>query len=384
MSGSPWKRVAWQKNMATLAKIPLVEQAENLDRQLKETGEFAGPMHGVPVSLKDQFHVKYAETTIGYVSWVGTFEGAQGTGREFHDQSQLVEELHSLGAVLYCKTVNNLIGRTMNPVNQLLSCGGSSGGEGALLALGASNVGACKNASDYCWRGIGGSVRIPAAFLWNVLYQAILRAILLSNRRKFFVDAVKRSGHTVIEWEPPSHEEALALHDIILDIDGGDDVWRQLNILHEPVIPQVSERFGNGPKDPVPTLELLDIVLKHKAYVARYLEYWASTVKHTGTGRAVDAVILPVAPHAAVIPGDAVLPVTKADKNVDVAHGDFKPLTPKDEVNWRAYTYDGAPVCVQLMGRKFEEERILGIAMRVEELFRKLTKWVVSALIVDN
>lgn len=61
-------------------------------------------MHGVPVSLKDQFHVKYAaETSMGYVSWVGTFEGAQGTGRGFHDQSQLVEELHSLGAVLYCK-----------------------------------------------------------------------------------------------------------------------------------------------------------------------------------------------------------------------------------------------------------------------------------------
>ncbi|KAK9443548.1 general amidase [Metarhizium brunneum] len=202
------------------------------------------------------------------------------------------------------------------------------------------------------------------------------------------VDAVKHSGHTVIEWEPPSHEEALALHDIILDTDGGDDVWRQLNILYEPVIPQVSQHFGNGPKDSVPTLELLDIVLKHKAYAARYLEYWASTVKHTGTGRAVDAVILPVAPHAAVIPGytefvnildftSAVLSVTKADKNVDVAHGDFKPLTPNDEVNWRAYnadTYDGAPVCVQLMGRNFEEERILGIAMRVEELLRKLTK----------
>ncbi|KAK9443549.1 general amidase [Metarhizium brunneum] len=109
-------------------------------------------MHGVPVSLKDQFHVKYAETNMGCVSWVGTFEGAQGTGREFHDQSQLVEELHSLGAVLYCKTsgpqtlllgetVNNIIDRTMNPVNRLLSCGSSSGGEGALLALGASNVG---------------------------------------------------------------------------------------------------------------------------------------------------------------------------------------------------------------------------------------------------
>jgi amidase len=29
----------------------------------------------------------------------------------------------------------------MNPVNQMLSCGGSSGGEGALLALGGSSVG---------------------------------------------------------------------------------------------------------------------------------------------------------------------------------------------------------------------------------------------------
>ncbi|KFG81149.1 hypothetical protein MANI_026556 [Metarhizium anisopliae] len=436
-----------------------IQQVVNLDRQLKETGEFAGPMHGVPVSLKDQFHVKYAaETTMGYVSWVGTFEGAQGTGRGFHDQSQLVEELHSLGAVLYCKTscpqtlllgetVNNLIGRTKNPVNQLLSCGGESGGESALLALGASNVGvgtdigkhipakippswAFKNASDYCWRGIGGSARIPAAFCGTcsikpscgrfsyrtvanshlpicnrfhvdviagveahndisafnraLVTRPIRRAYALARRKGVYpgklcfavlrndrmvqphppiargieivVDAVKHSGDTVIEWEPPSHEEALALN--------------------------VSERFGNGPKDPVPTLELLDIVLKHKAYVARYLEYWASTDKHTGTGRAVDAVILPVAPHAAVIPGEyfslrAVLPVTKADKNVDVAHGDFKPLTPNDEVNWRAYnadTYDGAPVCVQLMGRKFEEERILGIAMRVEERLRKLTK----------
>jgi amidase len=80
-----------------------IEQAAKLDQHLEETGEFVGPMHGVPVSLKDQFHVKYAETTMGYVGWVGTFEGAKGTGREFHDESQLVQELHSVGAVLYCK-----------------------------------------------------------------------------------------------------------------------------------------------------------------------------------------------------------------------------------------------------------------------------------------
>lgn len=39
------------------------------------------------------------------------------------------------------ETVNNLIGRTLNPHNQNLSCGGSSGGEGALQALRGSTLG---------------------------------------------------------------------------------------------------------------------------------------------------------------------------------------------------------------------------------------------------
>ncbi|EFY89514.1 general amidase [Metarhizium acridum CQMa 102] len=311
----------------------------------------------------------------------------------------------------------------MNPVNQLLSCGGSSGGEGALLALGASNVGVgtdigkhipantpywadlfafrphfveralsshpggaspyrtvansspgqsiCPSAIGFMSTSLLGLKLIMTSLFstepwlrdlsvvpmpWRAEKESIRGklcfAVLRNDRMvqphppiargiEIVADAVQNSGHT----------------DIILDTGGGDDVWRQLNILHEPVIPQVSERFGNGPKDPVPTLELLDIVLKHEAYVARYLKYWASTITQTGTGRAVDAVILPVAPHAAVVPGEyyhygytefvnlldfssAVLPVTKADKDMDVARGDFKPLTPKDEINWRAYNAD--------------------------------------------
>lgn len=82
-------------------------------------------------------------------------------------ESQITTELLSLGAVLYCKTSlpqtllfgetkNNIIGQTLNPNNQNLSCGGSSGGEGALQALRGSTVGVGTD--------IGGSVRIPAAF----------------------------------------------------------------------------------------------------------------------------------------------------------------------------------------------------------------------------
>ena len=79
----------------------------------------------------------------------------------------------SIGAIIYVKTnvpqtlmlgetINNVIGRTLNPYNRLLSSGGSSGGEGALLALHGSPLGIGTD--------IGGSIRIPSAFnnLWGL------------------------------------------------------------------------------------------------------------------------------------------------------------------------------------------------------------------------
>lgn len=104
---------------------------------------------------------------MGYVGWIGTFEGKEGTGKEKVHESELVRELRELGALLYCKTsvphtlmvgetINNIIGYTPNPKNRLLSSGGSSGGEGALLALRGSPLGVGTD--------IGGSIRIPSAF----------------------------------------------------------------------------------------------------------------------------------------------------------------------------------------------------------------------------
>ncbi len=60
------------------------------------------------------------------------------------------------------ETVNNITGRTLNPYNRLLACGGSSGGEGALIALHGSPLGVGTD--------IGGSIRIPSGFnqLWGL------------------------------------------------------------------------------------------------------------------------------------------------------------------------------------------------------------------------
>ncbi|PSS37707.1 hypothetical protein PHLCEN_2v400 [Hermanssonia centrifuga] len=131
-------------------------RAAELDEHLKTTGKVVGPLHGLPISLKDQLPIKGLETTMGYVSWIGKYATRDAV---------LVEILYDLGAVpfvrtnvpqtlMWGETYNNVYGRTLNPHNRTLTCGGSSGGEGALVAMKGSPLGV---GSD-----IGGSIRIPS------------------------------------------------------------------------------------------------------------------------------------------------------------------------------------------------------------------------------
>ncbi|KAG8409793.1 hypothetical protein J3458_018875 [Metarhizium acridum] len=136
-----------------------MEQARQLDDMLKTTGRPIGPLHGVPVSIKDHINIKGQHTTAGYISF------ARNPVRD--QDAQLVDVLRNAGAIMYCKTnnpqcmmtletVNNIYGRTVNPWNNKIGPGGSSGGEGALLAMHGSPLGIGTD--------LGGSIRIPAAY----------------------------------------------------------------------------------------------------------------------------------------------------------------------------------------------------------------------------
>ncbi|KAI0012445.1 amidase [Xylariaceae sp. FL0662B] len=131
-------------------------QACELDRYKIEHGRILGPLHGIPISLKDQFNVKGYDTTLGYV------------GRSFKPATEdavLVGMLKKLGAVvlaktnlpqsiMWCETETPLWGLTTNPSCKEYTPGGSTGGEAALLHLHGSLLG---------WgTDIGGSIRIPA------------------------------------------------------------------------------------------------------------------------------------------------------------------------------------------------------------------------------
>ncbi|KAI6907170.1 amidase family protein [Hortaea werneckii] len=132
-------------------------RAKECDTYFASHKKTLGPLHGLPISLKDSFNVKNVRSTIGFVSFLDHDAAT--------DDAALVKILLSLGAVPYVKTNipqtlmtgdshNNIFGRCLNPHKLSLTAGGSSGGEGALLAMRGSAIGVGTD--------IAGSVRIPA------------------------------------------------------------------------------------------------------------------------------------------------------------------------------------------------------------------------------
>lgn len=72
-----------------------IKRAQELDRILAETGKTVGPLHGLPISLKDQFNVKGYDSSIGYVAW---------SEHPATRNSTVVDLLLEAGAVIHCKT----------------------------------------------------------------------------------------------------------------------------------------------------------------------------------------------------------------------------------------------------------------------------------------
>ena len=122
------------------------------------SGAPLGPLHGVPVTIKDCF------ATDGIVTTVGT-AGLRAFVPDTDDVT--VGRLRAAGAIVVGKTncpefllgfeSDNLVyGRTANPYDVGHTCGGSSGGEAAIVGAGASPLGLGSDS--------GGSLRVPAHF----------------------------------------------------------------------------------------------------------------------------------------------------------------------------------------------------------------------------
>jgi amidase len=133
------------------------ERARDADRALAR-GEAWGPLHGVPMTIKESFDVTGLATTWGDPIL------EQNLARQ---DDRLVERMRAMGAVLFGKTnvplrladfqsYNDIYGTTNNPWRSDRGPGGSSGGAAAALAAGLTGI---EVGSD-----IGGSIRNPAHY----------------------------------------------------------------------------------------------------------------------------------------------------------------------------------------------------------------------------
>ncbi len=131
-------------------------EADVADAQVRAGGEL-GPLHGVPMTVKECYSVEGTPTTAG---------APEMTGHVADGDAVIVERLRRAGAVIYGKTntpymaddlqtYNDVYGTTCNPWDRARAPGGSSGGSAAAVAAGFTSI---EMGSD-----IGGSIRHPAA-----------------------------------------------------------------------------------------------------------------------------------------------------------------------------------------------------------------------------
>jgi fatty acid amide hydrolase len=186
-------------------------EAAEADRK-RQRGESLGALHGVPITIKEQFQVEGAPATWGLPSRGKEIATADGP---------LVKRLRAAGSIvlgvtnvpqllIYHESDNPVYGRCNNPWNLERVPGGSSGGEGAVIAAGGSPLGL---GSD-----IGGSIRVPAHYCGIHGIKPTSRRLTRLDSPAFFA-----SGQEAIIDQPGPLARRVEDLDLAMSILAGPD-----------------------------------------------------------------------------------------------------------------------------------------------------------------
>ena len=433
--------------LTELLRSLALERARELDAYFQKHQRPIGPLHGLPISLKEHLGLKGLRCTTGYVSHWDVIA---------KEDAHIVQVLRHAGAVFHCRTTipqtmmhletdSNLYGITTNPYNINLTSGGSSGGEGALIALRGSCLGV---GSD-----VGGSIRSPAANCgiyglkptafrlptdgWGYMMagadtvetvlgplstslqglKIFMKTIIdsepwlkepalipmpwrtytipaerplrigvlwhdgtvrphppITRALRLVTDRLKEHNIEIVDFKPHLHNEAWAILSSLYYPDGGEadsediansgEPWRPLSewiIKDNPCVKKLS--IG----------ELAYWLEEREAYRKEYALNWNQ--------HSIDALLCPVGPSVAPKHNTAkywsytsqwnlldypglVFPVCKVKKEQDRWNDIEQTLGELDLENrnaWDPEEFHGAPVGLQLVGRRFEDEKIVHI-----------------------
>jgi Asp-tRNA(Asn)/Glu-tRNA(Gln) amidotransferase A subunit family amidase len=134
-------------------------EADALDARLRLSGKLSGPLHGIPILVKDCIDASGMPMTAGFQGWKNYYPPGD---------APLVARIKAAGGIVLGKAslseftsgggdnINSVLpGYARNPYNTAFATGGSSGGTGAAIAANFAMIGVGTDT--------GGSVRMPAA-----------------------------------------------------------------------------------------------------------------------------------------------------------------------------------------------------------------------------
>uniref|UniRef100_L2FRK7 Fatty-acid amide hydrolase n=1 Tax=Colletotrichum fructicola (strain Nara gc5) TaxID=1213859 RepID=L2FRK7_COLFN len=349
-------RAAFAQQLTNCLTEPLfdaaLERAAFLDRYLSDNGKPIGPLHGLPVSVKDTFNVTGVDSSMGLASLCH---------KPATENAPLVNLLLSLGCVIIAKTnipqtlasldsVNNVFGRTMNPINRLCTAGGSSGGEGVLVAMKGSMIGigtdiggpgataftgsshltgACRTAGksvediDTLLREI-----MPRASSWGedcmpTPWSPTPRSMKASGSGKngeLVIGVLRGDGNCVIH--PPianvldevaaslahtANIKVVPLHipkaltvaqsvmNKLMGVDGSVPMLDMIEATGEPLVPWTAARIKRG--QPQPLTRVAEIQAQRSQIEREMLKIWVEDDEYGRRTQRVDAIVCPLAPH---------------------------------------------------------------------------------------
>jgi amidase len=206
--------------------------------------------------------------------------------------------------------------------------------------------------------------------------------------------ALEKAGHEVIQWEPRTNAGVDETANAIFACDGGADFRavskdsgeastslciRVNSLWKQPLHPDLRGRLENKE---LSVTESWQLTVKRDQLRKQALDQWLETASQTSTSRPIDALFCAVKPYPAPLHSKSLyygytaafnlldwpalaMPVTQVDPSKDLVDEDFQAVSDVDQQVHDAYdpkTFAGLPVGIQLVGRRFREEELLGLA----------------------
>ncbi|KAG5791146.1 hypothetical protein H9Q69_009796 [Fusarium xylarioides] len=216
----------------------------------------------------------------------------------------------------------------------------------------------------------------------------ILRA--LEHTKQFLIEA----GHEVVDFKPPFDcWQALKTTFDIYYQGGADATIAALEESDEPIIPAFADLLKVFHVRKLPASEILQLSGKVRDYKEQFLAAWNKTAND---GRPINALICPPAPGVGY-PHDfntywgytslfnlidypaAILPISglKVSSKQDPLDLGYVPLdtNPYDKANHQIYDpslFENQAVCIQVVGRPFEDEELIQVSSTLDALLRAL------------